>query len=71
MWWERAVAAYPPYAEYQPKTERQIPVFVARRPADRHRSSRRNGAGGPLEPVALGIGRTGRHPIAAARPRVG
>jgi deazaflavin-dependent oxidoreductase (nitroreductase family) len=30
-WWERAVAAYPPYAEYQTKTERQIPVFVATR----------------------------------------
>jgi deazaflavin-dependent oxidoreductase (nitroreductase family) len=30
-WWERAVAAYPPYAEYQTRTERQIPVFVARR----------------------------------------
>ena len=28
-WWARAVAAYPPYAEYQEKTERQIPVFVA------------------------------------------
>jgi F420H(2)-dependent quinone reductase len=28
-WWERAVAAYPPYAEYQQRTERQIPVFVA------------------------------------------
>jgi F420H(2)-dependent quinone reductase len=27
-WWERAVAAYPPYAEYQEKTDRQIPVFV-------------------------------------------
>jgi F420H(2)-dependent quinone reductase len=27
-WWERAVAAYPPYAEYQRKTTRQIPVFV-------------------------------------------
>lgn len=27
-WWERAVAAYPPYAEYQKKTTRQIPVFV-------------------------------------------
>src|ERR1700722_8210113 len=25
-WWERAVAAYPPYAEYQAKTERQIPL---------------------------------------------
>jgi deazaflavin-dependent oxidoreductase (nitroreductase family) len=30
-WWDRAVAAYPPYAEYQEKTARQIPVFVARR----------------------------------------
>ncbi|WP_089103428.1 nitroreductase family deazaflavin-dependent oxidoreductase [Streptomyces hyaluromycini] len=27
-WWERAVAAYPPYAEYQTKTNREIPVFV-------------------------------------------
>jgi F420H(2)-dependent quinone reductase len=27
-WWERAVAAYPPYAEYQQRTTRQIPVFV-------------------------------------------
>jgi deazaflavin-dependent oxidoreductase (nitroreductase family) len=33
-WWERAVAAYPPYAEYQTKTEREIPVFVASRKAD-------------------------------------
>jgi F420H(2)-dependent quinone reductase len=30
-WWERAVAAYPPYADYQQKTDRQIPVFVATR----------------------------------------
>jgi F420H(2)-dependent quinone reductase len=30
-WWDRAVAAYPPYAEYQEKTDRQIPVFVAHR----------------------------------------
>ncbi len=28
VWWERAVAAYPPYADYQAKTTRQIPVFV-------------------------------------------
>lgn len=27
-WWERAVAAYPPYADYQLKTDRLIPVFV-------------------------------------------
>jgi deazaflavin-dependent oxidoreductase (nitroreductase family) len=31
VWWERAVAAYPPYADYQAKTERQIPVFVLER----------------------------------------
>ena len=31
QWWARAVAAYPPYEEYQAKTERQIPVFVATR----------------------------------------
>jgi deazaflavin-dependent oxidoreductase (nitroreductase family) len=30
-WWERAVAAFPPYAEYQKKTDREIPVFVASR----------------------------------------
>jgi len=29
-WWERAVAAYPPYAEYQERTERRIPVLVAK-----------------------------------------
>jgi deazaflavin-dependent oxidoreductase (nitroreductase family) len=28
QWSERSVAAYPPYAEYQEKTDRQIPVFV-------------------------------------------
>ncbi|TDZ77930.1 putative nitroreductase [Mycobacteroides salmoniphilum] len=27
-WWDRSVEAYPPYAEYQTKTDRQIPVFV-------------------------------------------
>jgi deazaflavin-dependent oxidoreductase (nitroreductase family) len=31
LWWERAVAAYPPYAEYQEKTDRVIPVLVATR----------------------------------------
>jgi deazaflavin-dependent oxidoreductase (nitroreductase family) len=30
-WWERAVAAYPPYADYQKRTSREIPVFVASR----------------------------------------
>ena len=28
LWWERAVTAYPPYAEYQQRTTRQIPVLV-------------------------------------------
>jgi F420H(2)-dependent quinone reductase len=27
-WWERAVAVWPDYAEYQKKTDRIIPVFV-------------------------------------------
>jgi deazaflavin-dependent oxidoreductase (nitroreductase family) len=31
QWWERAVAAFPPYAEYQERTNREIPVLVARR----------------------------------------
>ncbi len=30
-WWERAVEAFPPYAEYQKKTERVIPVFLVTR----------------------------------------
>jgi F420H(2)-dependent quinone reductase len=28
VWWQRAVEAWPDYAEYQTKTDRQIPVFV-------------------------------------------
>ncbi len=32
IWWERAVAAYPPYAEYQRKTDRLIPVFILEPP---------------------------------------
>lgn len=28
VWWERAVEAWPDYADYQKKTDRQIPVFV-------------------------------------------
>jgi F420H(2)-dependent quinone reductase len=31
VWWERAVEAYPSYADYQMKTSRIIPVFVATR----------------------------------------
>ncbi|WP_428119895.1 nitroreductase family deazaflavin-dependent oxidoreductase [Candidatus Poriferisodalis sp.] len=32
-WWERCVAAFPPYAEYQEKTDREIPVFITARPS--------------------------------------
>lgn len=28
IWWARAVEAYPPYEDYQKKTDRIIPVFV-------------------------------------------
>jgi len=31
QWWERAVAAYPPTAEYQQSTSRTIPVLLAAR----------------------------------------
>ncbi|OZC61464.1 nitroreductase [Rhodococcus sp. 06-621-2] len=31
VWWERAVQAYPDYADYQTKTDREIPVFVLSR----------------------------------------
>jgi len=31
LWWDRSVAVYPSYAEYQAATDRVIPVFVARR----------------------------------------
>lgn len=27
-WWQRAVEAFPDYADYQRRTEREIPVFV-------------------------------------------
>ena len=32
LWWERAVAAYPDYADYQRKTTREIPVVVLEHP---------------------------------------
>ncbi|MPV89930.1 nitroreductase family deazaflavin-dependent oxidoreductase, partial [Georgenia ruanii] len=31
LWWERAVEAFPAYAEYQEKTDREIPLFVLER----------------------------------------
>ncbi|MFI6060622.1 nitroreductase family deazaflavin-dependent oxidoreductase [Streptomyces sp. NPDC051286] len=36
MWWERAVQAFPDYADYQLKTDRQIPVFVLEPAAQSH-----------------------------------
>lgn len=33
LWWDRSVAVFPNYAEYQQKTERVIPVFIATRSA--------------------------------------
>ena len=33
-WWGHAVAAYPDYAAYQQRTDRQIPVFVLERVED-------------------------------------
>lgn len=36
LWWGRAVEAYPDYDDYQKKTDREIPVFVAEVP-DRDR----------------------------------
>jgi len=30
-WWERSVAAFPAYATYQAKTDREIPLFLASR----------------------------------------
>jgi deazaflavin-dependent oxidoreductase (nitroreductase family) len=29
--WQLAIAAYPPYAEYQERTARRIPIFFAER----------------------------------------
>jgi F420H(2)-dependent quinone reductase len=31
LWWDRAVAAWPDYARYQTRTDREIPVFVLER----------------------------------------
>ena len=31
VWWDRAVAVFPQYAEYQEKTDRVLPVLVASR----------------------------------------
>ena len=35
-WWERAVEAFPYYADYQRKTDREIPVFVLEPASEPH-----------------------------------
>ena len=34
LWWDRSVAAFPDYADYQKRTDREIPVFVLEPVAD-------------------------------------
>ncbi|MFD7495072.1 nitroreductase family deazaflavin-dependent oxidoreductase [Streptomyces sp. NPDC059832] len=36
LWWQRAVEAFPDYADYQRKTDRKIPVFVLEPAAEAH-----------------------------------
>ncbi|MCX4736434.1 nitroreductase family deazaflavin-dependent oxidoreductase [Streptomyces sp. NBC_01363] len=36
LWWQRAVEAFPDYADYQRKTDRQIPVFVLEPATEAH-----------------------------------
>jgi hypothetical protein len=36
VWWARAVDAFPDYAEYQKKTDREIPVFVLEPAPEEH-----------------------------------
>src|SRR3954470_2484846 len=31
VWWDRAVAAFPDYADYQTRTDRRIPIFLVER----------------------------------------
>ena len=38
-WWARAVEVWPDYADYQAKTDRQIPVFLAERAAEQAEES--------------------------------
>jgi F420H(2)-dependent quinone reductase len=45
-WWERAVAAFPPYADYQTKTDREIPVFLVEPADDAASDIRRRNVGG-------------------------
>ncbi|WP_255947189.1 nitroreductase family deazaflavin-dependent oxidoreductase [Streptomyces odontomachi] len=36
LWWSRSVEAFPDYADYQTKTDREIPVFVLERAEKPH-----------------------------------
>src|SRR6202035_1472184 len=67
QWWERAVAAYPPYAEYQQLTTRQIPVFVLEPAAGRSLARLPAGpAPGPARPPPGGRGCTSGAPTGAS-----
>ena len=39
QWWDRSVAVWPDYADYQTKTDREIPVFVLEPAPDAPRTS--------------------------------
>jgi deazaflavin-dependent oxidoreductase (nitroreductase family) len=38
-WWSRAVEVWPDYADYQAKTDREIPVFLAERSSEQDQES--------------------------------
>jgi len=53
LWWERAVAAFPDYAAYQRRTDREIPVLVLE-PADDGAAGGDPAAGGSAPPLGTG-----------------
>ena len=60
-WWDRAVAAYPPYAEYQTRTERRIPSASLPQALRSPRGSRWTGfATAPTIPRDAGIAQLAR-----------
>lgn len=66
VWWKRAVAVYPVYAEYQTRTDRIIPIVLASRissPQGRLRFSRRRSPEGVEceTPPALRLGNSDLH----------
>ena len=47
QWWQRAVDVWPDYADYQTKTDREIPVFILEPAKGEMRPGRRNEPRGP------------------------